>query len=142
MKRVVLERLWRLKEAIAALQKALCIIEDKESVISRKGGSILYSLSIAPNKDAVLQEKGLLLKELSGKQREFLKTRIELERQISKVNDQYVRLALSLHYVDLLTWKQAARIIGGNCTDRALQQLIARYISSEEKEESMGLDSS
>lgn len=142
MSRVYFERLWRLKKDMVEIEKKLCAIEAKEKTRNQHGNSILHSLSVPRKIDDLQSEKQSLLQELMEKQQTFLEVRVELEKQICKVDDQYVRLAMSLHYVDLLTWKQAAYIIGGNCTDRALQQLIARYMRSEEKEVSMSFDTS
>lgn len=142
MSRTDFERLWRLKKDMVEIEKKLCALDAKEKARAQHGNSILHSLSVPRKIDDLQSEKQNLLKNLMEKQQAFLEARVELESQICKVDNQYVRLALSLHYVDLLTLKQAAHIIGGNCTDRALQQLITRYVRSETKEVSVSFDTS
>lgn len=142
MSRADLERLWRLKKDMAETEKKLCAIDAKEKARAQYGSSILHSLSAPRKIDDLQSEKQSLLQELMEKQQTFLKTRVELENRIRKVDNQYVRLAMSLHYVDLLTWRQAAHIIGGKCTDRALQQLVARYMQSKGKEVPVSFDTS
>ena len=142
MTRTELERLWKIKAEIAAHERALSDIEAKEAARTRRGTSFLHSLSPPRSEPDLSGEKARILEELSGKQQEFLEMRAEMENMVSKVDNQQVRLAMSLHYVDLLTLRQAARLMGGNCTERSLQALISRYIRNLKKEGPMILDSS
>lgn len=142
MTRAELERLWKLKAEIVAHERALSDIEAKEAARTRRGISFLHSLSPPRSEPDLSGEKARILEELSGKQQEFLEMRAEMENMVSKVDNQQVRLAMSLHYVDLLTLRQAARLMGGNCTERSLQALISRYIRNLRKEGPTILDSS
>ena len=142
MTRAELERLWKLKAEIVAHERALSDIEAKEAARTRRGTSFLHSLSPPRSEPDLSGEKARILEELSGKQQEFLEMRAEMENMVSKVDNQQVRLAMSLHYVDLLTLRQAARLMGGNCTERSLQALISRYIRNLKREGPAIFDSS
>lgn len=142
MTRAELERLWKIKAEIVAHERALSDIEAKEAARNRRGTSFLHSLSPPRSEPDLSCEKSRILEELSDKRQDFLKMRAEIEHSISTVSNQQVRLAMSLHYVDLLTLRQAASLMGGNCTERSLQALISRYIRNLGKEGPMILDSS
>lgn len=102
----------------------------------------LHSLSPPRSEPDLSGEKARILEEIADKRRDFLEMRAEIERSISTVPNQQVRLAMSLHYVDLLTLRQAARLMGGNCTEISLQALISRYIRNLKREGPAIFDSS
>ena len=141
MTRAELERLWKLKAEIIAHERALSDIEAKEAARTRRGTSFLHSLSPRSEPD-LSGEKARILEEIADKRRDFLEMRAEIERSISTVPNQQVCLAMSLHYVDLLTLRQAARLMGGNCTEISLQALISRYIRNLKREGPAIFDSS
>lgn len=142
MTRAELERLWMLKAEIVAHERTLSDIEAKEAARTRRGTSFLHSLSSPRSEPDLSGEKARISEEISDKRQDFLEMRAEIERSISTVPNQQVRLAMSLHYVDLLTLRQAARLMGGNCTERSLQALISRYVRNSMKEGPTILDNS
>ena len=59
-------------------------------------------------------------------QRHFLSLQAELEREISKVPDPYTRLAMSLYYAELMTYRETAAAIGCGISSGAVQRLFDR----------------
>ena len=51
---------------------------------------------------------------------------------IEKVNDPIVREAMKLHYINGLTWNEAAHQIGGNTAD-SLRMMVKRYMRQNPK---------
>lgn len=122
--------LWDLKDSICKDIKSLHKAEQRERSAAESGGSVLRALrkaELPPEHQAQLQaqREGII-----AKQQEYLSAQAELEKRISAIPDQRMRLILSLRYVDLLTLAEVAEAIGGT-TEGAVQQLLARYFKKE-----------
>ena len=66
-------------------------------------------------------------------QEDYIKERMEIENFIRSVEDYQIRLILSYRFVDLLTWNQTARMIGGNNTEDSVKKMCYRFLKSTEK---------
>ena len=66
-------------------------------------------------------------------QEDYIKERMEIESFIHSVEDYQIRLILSYRFVDLLTWNQTARMIGGNNTEDSVRKMCYRFLKKSEK---------
>lgn len=142
MSRKEFEVLWELQDQIVSEIKKLKALEQKEEAATKRGQNILYGLSkttLAPDHES---QKAALRRDIGMKQRLFLHERTALEAKVALITDHYVRLTFSLHYVDLMTWDEAAAVIGGKCTGGGLQSLSNRYFKKLEGSGNMNYDSS
>lgn len=127
LSREELEQVQRLYRSVINDMKALAELEDREHTVSMSKNTILRSLRKTELAFDHNEQKNALKESIAVQKHQMLKIRAVLEEKISRVPDPYLRLALSLHYVDLMTWEQAALFIGGSATSRGLQQLAARH---------------
>lgn len=58
-----------------------------------------------------------------------LRKRLKLERYIASVDDSLIRMAMTLRFLEGLTWRAVALRIGGN-TEESIKKQVYRYISS------------
>lgn len=101
--------------------------EKKERSAAQHGQSLLRSLKRRDTANNVAAAKAELIHTIADNQRKYLAIRAELEDRISMIPDHYVRVALSLVYVDGLTAQEAAAVIRGSCTGGGIIQLLIRY---------------
>lgn len=99
----------------------------KERSAAQHGQSLLRSLKRKDLANNVVVGKDELIHTITDKQRKYLALRAELEDKIRSVPDHYVRVVLSLVYVDGLTSQEAAAVIQGSCTGGGIIQLLIRY---------------
>ena len=66
-------------------------------------------------------------------QEDYIRERMEIESFIRSVEDYQIRLILSYRFVDLLTWNQTARMIGGNNTEDSVKKMCYRFLKKSEK---------
>ena len=122
------EGLLSLRDSIISDIRELRRLEKAEQSVANRGRSVLHSLSkrdLAPDHHA---RKNALREKVFAKQRAYLDLQAEIERRISSVPEQTARLMLSWHYVDLLTYKQAAERFGG-MTDGGAQMILRRFFA-------------
>lgn len=127
MTREELNRLRIFRAEIENSIRELREFEKKERSAAQYGQSLLRSLKRRDpaNNDAAV--KAELIHTIADNQRKYLAMRAELEDRISSIPDHYVRVVLSLVYVDGLTTQNAAAIIQGSCTGGGIIQLLVRY---------------
>lgn len=113
-------------------EKALRLLEERERSAAKRGTTILRCLRKGFDEEALFEEKRMLQEAISQNGIWFSNRRAELERKISNIQDQYLRLVLSLHYIDQMTYKQAAGYIGNGATGDALQALVQRFFMKGE----------
>ena len=101
--------------------------EKKERSAAQHGQSLLRSLKRRDPANNVAAAKAELIHTITDKQYKYLALRAELEDRIRSVPDHYLRVVLSLIYVDGLTTKEAAAAIQGSCTGGGIIQLLIRY---------------
>lgn len=101
--------------------------ERKERSTAQYGQSLLRSLKRRDHANNVATAKAELIHTIADNQRKYLAMRAELEDRISMIPDHYVRVVLSLVYVDGLTAQEAAAVIRGSCTGGGIIQLLIRY---------------
>lgn len=101
--------------------------EKKERSAAQHGQSLLRSLKRKDLANNVVAGKDELIHTITDKQCKYLALRAELEDKIRSVPDHYLRVVLSLIYVDGLTTKEAAAAIQGSCTGGGIIQLLMRY---------------
>ena len=77
----------------------------------------------------IIETKERIIKE----QAEYIKERVIIEDYIRSVEDYQIRLILSYRFVDLLTWNQTARMIGGNNTEDSVKKMCYRFLKKSEK---------
>lgn len=102
-------------------------LEKKERSATQHGQSLLRSLKRKNPANNVATVKAELIHTIDDKQRKYLTMRADLEAKIQSVPDHYLRLVLSLVYVDGLTMQEAASVIQGSSTGGEITQLLARY---------------
>lgn len=107
--------------------RKLRAFEKKEQSASQYGQSLLRSLKRRDTARNVAAAKAELIHTIADNQRKYLAIRAELEDRIRGVPDHYLRVVLSLVYVDGLTAQEAASIIQGGCTGAGISQLLVRY---------------
>ena len=110
--------------------KELEQLEQKERSAERYGQGMMRKLTRTVLAEDHHEYKAELRKEIFVLQRQFLAKRAELEKELSCIDDQYTRLAFSLRYVDLLSVRDAASAIGGNCTAVAIQAKKDRFLGT------------
>lgn len=132
MTREDLNHLRTLQEEIEKDIRQLRNLEKKERSAAQHGQSLLRSLKRRDPANNVAAAKGELIHTIADKQRKYLATRAELEDRISRIPDHYVRVVLSLVYVDGLTMQEAATVIQGSCTGGGISQLLVRYFKGSE----------
>ena len=128
-----LNALRNLRDSIVADIKTLRKMERRETLSAAKYHSVTRTLrraELPPDYHKRIEELRTVIYE---KQRQFLSAQADLETEISAVQDHYVRLAMSLCYVDLLTHKEAAAAIGIGVTEGAIQRLIERYFRKRDR---------
>lgn len=70
---------------------------------------------------------------IASKQQQCLYERSRLERYIASVPDSFMRLILTLRFVDCKTWAQVALTIGGN-TEDSVKKACYRYLKENSSE--------
>lgn len=125
MTREYLNRLQYLKAEIKSGIHRLEAMEKREKTVANFGHGVARSLRKYDPVDH--REKTMLIDTIQTKQKEYLSLRAELEKEISKIPDHYLRVVLSLIYVDCMTSKEAAAALGGSCTSGGIIQLLVRY---------------
>lgn len=117
-----------LRAAYLHTLKELKALERRRASAARSGESVVRALfRVEYTENDAAQEK-ILTQRLLFLQQEFLAAQVLLERKIAAVPDGYIRLVLSLYYVDLLRYKDIADLIGG-ISGGAVQQLLSRYFA-------------
>ena len=66
-------------------------------------------------------------------QEDYIRERMVIEDYIRSVEDYQIRLILSYRFVDLLTWNQTARMIGGGNTEDGVKKMCYRFLKKSEK---------
>lgn len=127
MTREDLNHLRILREGIEKDIRQLRNLEKKERSAAQHGQSLLRSLKRRDPANNVAVAKAELIHTITDKQRKYLALRAELEDKIRSLPDHYVRVVLSLVYVDGLTSQEAAAVIQGSCTGGGIIQLLIRY---------------
>ena len=133
IKRERLNALRNLRDSIVADIKTLRKMERRETLSAAKYHSVTRTLrraELPPDYHERIEE---LRASIYEKQWRFLSVQADLEKEISGVQDHYVRLAMSLCYVDLLTQKEAAAAIGSGVTEGAIQRLMGRYFRKKDR---------
>ena len=132
MDRYDLSSLWALRDSITKDIAELHKLENRERANAEKGASVLRSLSRAKS----VPERHVQMTDLRAcifeKQKEYLFVQADLEKQIAAVPDHYVRMVLSLHFVDLLYFDDVARMIGNGIKGGAVQAIVSRYFRKKE----------
>ena len=126
-KREDFARLRHLQTEIERDIRKLRAFEKKEQAAAQYGQSLLRSLKridIAGREDGT---KVALMRTITANQSKYLAMRTELEDKIRSVPDHYLRVVLSLVYVDGLTAQEAATVVQGSCTGGGITQLLIRY---------------
>lgn len=108
-------------------------LEKKERTAAQHGQSLLRTLKRRSNVQALGREKAELTHAIIAKQKEYLALRAAMEERISQIPDHYLRVVLSLLYVDGLTADEAAAIIQGPCTGGGIIQMLVRYFNGDRK---------
>lgn len=129
MDRNELNRLRPLRREIVCRIKELHKMEQREISAAKQGQSLMHSMTKIALAEDHHEQKAALRSEVFYLQKKFLMERSTLEEQISKEPNAYIRLVLSLYYVDLLDMKNIANFIGGKCTAGAVQALLSRYFN-------------
>ena len=127
MTREDLNHLRILREGIEKDIRQLRNLEKKERSAAQHGQSLLRSLKRRDPVNNDTAAKVELIHTIADNQRKYLAMRAELEHRISMIPDHYVRVALSLVYVDGLTAQESAAVIQGSCTGGGIIQLLIRY---------------
>ena len=127
-----LNRLRTLRAEIESSIRELKGFEKKERSAAQYGQSLLRSLKRIDVENGMDAAKTDLIHTITDNQRKYLVMRAELEDRISRIPDHYVRVALSLVYVDGLTMQEAAAVIQGGCTGGGITQLLMRYFKGSE----------
>ena len=101
------------------------------------GGMNFDGMPRNPSPKNVMEEIIPLIIEIEERirkeQEDYIKERMEIENFIRSVEDYQIRLILSYRFVDLLTWNQTARMIGGNNTEDSVRKMCYRYLKKSEK---------
>ncbi|MBQ6053002.1 MAG: hypothetical protein IJL30_06955 [Clostridia bacterium] len=101
------------------------------------GGMNFDGMPRNPSPKNVMEEIIPLIIEIEERirkeQEDYIKERMEIESFIRSVEDYQIRLILSYRFVDLLTWNQTARMIGGNNTEDSVKKMCYRFLKSTEK---------
>lgn len=127
MTREDLNHLRILREEIEKDIRQLRNLEKKERSVAQYGQSLLHSLKRRDSASNLVATKAELIYTIAGNQRRYLALRAELEDRISRIPNHYVRVALSLVYVDGMTAEETAAVIRGSCTGKGISQLLTRY---------------
>ena len=127
MTREDLNHLRILREGIEKDIRQLRNLEKKERSAAQHGQSLLRSLKRRDPVNNDTAAKVELIHTIADNQRKYRAMRAELEHRISMIPDHYVRVALSLVYVDGLTAQESAAVIQGSCTGGGIIQLLIRY---------------
>lgn len=127
MTREELNHLRILRAEIESGIRELRGFEKKERSAAQRGQSLLRSLKRKDFANNVVAGKDELIHTITDKQCKYLALRAELEDRICMIQDHYVRVVLSLVYVDGLTAQEAAAVIRGSCTGGGIIQLLIRY---------------
>ena len=122
------EGLLSLRDSIISDIRELRQLEKAEQSVANRGRSVLHSLSKRDLVSDHLSRKNTLREKVFAEQYAYLDLQAEIERRISIVPDHAARLMLSWHYVDLLTYKQAAERIGG-MTGGGAQMILRRFFA-------------
>ncbi len=132
MTREKLNRLRILRAEIENSIRELRKLEKKEQSATQYGQSLLRSLK---HQNAVdLAQKEELVRTITEKQKKYMALRANVEAEIQKEPNHYVRVVLSLVYVDGLTYDEAAAAIQGCCTGGGIIQLLVRYFGGSESQ--------
>lgn len=70
---------------------------------------------------------------IKKEQEDYIRERMVIEDYIRSVEDYQIRLILSYRFVDLLTWNQTARMIGGGNTEDSVKKMCYRFLKKSEK---------
>lgn len=127
MTREDLNHLRILREGIEKDIRQLRNLERKERSAAQHGQSLLRSLKRRDPANNIAAAKAELIHTIADNQRKYLAMRAEMEDKISSVPDHYLRVVLSLVYVDGLTMQEAATVIQGSCTGGGISRLLVRY---------------
>lgn len=127
MTREEVNRLRILRSEIESNTRKLREFEKKEQSAAQYGQSLLRSLRRSDSADRSETIKAELTQRITANQEKYLAVRADLEDKISRIPDHYLRVVLSLVYVDGLTAQEAASIIQGSCTGGGIIQLLVRY---------------
>lgn len=129
MTREELNQIRILRAKIESNIRELKALKKKERSAAQYGQSLLRSLKRIDPPNGVDVAKTSLIHTITDNQRKYLAMRAELEDKIRNVPDHYIRVALSLVYVDGLTAQEAAEIIQGSSTGGGIIQLLIRYFN-------------
>lgn len=127
-----INRLRTLRAEIESGIRKLKGFEKKERSVAQYGQSLLRSLKRIDVKNGMDTAKTDLIHTITDNQQKYLAMRAELENEIRSVQDHYLRIVLSLVYVDGLTTQEAAAVIHGSCTGSGISQLLVRYFKGSE----------
>ncbi len=115
-----------LRTAYLHTLKELKTLERRRASATRSGESVVRALFRVEFTENNAAQAERLTQRLLLLQQEYLASQALLEKKIAAVPDSYIRLVLSLYYVDLLRYKDIADLIGG-ISGGAVQQLLSRY---------------
>lgn len=126
-----LSRLYYLKKLIDRDTERIAELESR-----LQGGSVPISdMPRNPNTQDTFSKNVILLIELKEKlereRTEYIKERLIIEDYIRTVEDYQLRLIFSYRFVDLMTWRQIALLIGGNNTEDSVKKTCYRALKRQ-----------
>ena len=122
-----------LRDSILADRKALCRLEHMEMSFTRaRAGDLLQSL--ARNSHIILpddceEQMENLRHGIYDKQRRYLAEQAALEKELSFIQNSYVRSVLTLYFVDLMTAKNIGERLGIN-SDSIMRYCKRNYLQT------------
>lgn len=74
-----------------------------------------------------------LARKIEQDREEFERSKAELECYLRRIEDTQTRLIFILRFVDLKSWEEVAKTIGGNNTEGSVKQACYRYLKEQAK---------
>ena len=120
----------------AKLKNAIAALEQRRDEISTSATSATHELTGMPGAKGkvsdIVGNSGAMLAEIermiAQKKWEMEAKRDAIVMYIASVSDETVFTAMTLHYVDGLTWNVAAQRMRGNTAD-SLRMAVKRYVN-------------
>ncbi len=128
-----LSKLYYIQKLIERDKQRLADLESR----LQPGGMNMSGMPHSPSPKNMMEEIVPLMIELKTKIRlemeDYLREQRRLEEFIKSVSDYQMRLILLLRFVDLLSWEDIAKRIGGNNTADGLRKACNRFLQKTEK---------
>lgn len=128
---MTLKELYRLNDLKKLIKRTEARIAEVEALLDPASTKFSGMPRSPTSRNVTAAEMAQLIdlkNELEAQKLEYVAKETEIEQFIHNIDDFHVKLIVSYHFVDMLTWRQTAQKIGGGNSEDSVRMACERYL--------------